>query len=67
MKSWLAVSCGEVADQERKHSGEEASEHLGASEKEASGIRGARLFERAFQAWIGPEIAWFERSRNCSE
>ena len=22
-----------------------------------------RLFERAFQAWIGPEIAWFERSQ----
>ena len=25
-----------------------------------------RLFERAFQAWIGPETAWFEQSRNCS-
>ena len=24
-----------------------------------------RSFERAFQAWIGPETAWFERSRNC--
>ena len=24
------------------------------------------LFERAFQAWIGPETAWFERSHNCS-
>ena len=24
------------------------------------------LFEHAFQAWIEPEIAWFERSRNCS-
>ena len=25
-----------------------------------------RLFERAFQAWIGPETAWFERNHNCS-
>ena len=40
MKSWLAISFGEVADQERKHLGEEASGHLGASGNEASGIRG---------------------------
>ena len=25
-----------------------------------------RLFERAFQALMGLENAWFERSRNCS-
>ena len=25
-----------------------------------------RLFDRAFQVRIEPEIAWFERSRNCS-
>ena len=43
MKSRLAVSFDEVADQERKHPSEGASRHLGASGKEASGIRGARL------------------------
>ena len=42
MKSWLAISFGEVAYRERKRPGEEASGHLGASGKEASGIRGAR-------------------------
>ena len=25
-----------------------------------------QLFERAFQEWIGPETAWFERSLNYS-
>ena len=24
-----------------------------------------RSFERAFKSWVGPEIIWFERSRNC--
>ena len=42
MKSQLAVF-GEVADRERKHPGERASRHLGASGKEASGIRGTRV------------------------
>ena len=42
MKSWLAISFGEVADRERKHLGEKASGHQGASGKEASGVRGAR-------------------------
>ena len=41
MKSQLAASFGEVTDRERKHPSEEASGHLGASRKEASGIRGA--------------------------
>ena len=41
MKSRLVVSFGEVSDQERKHPGEGASRHLGASGNEASGIRGA--------------------------
>ena len=54
MKSRLAVSFGEVADRERKHPGEEASGHLGASGKEASGIRGARAPEqRVSWAFIG--------------
>ena len=51
MKSRLAIF-GEVADQERKHPGVGASGHLGASEKEVSGIRGAwvprRKVARAF-------------------
>ena len=42
MESRLAVSFGKVANRERKHLGEEASGHQGASVKEASGIRGAR-------------------------
>ena len=25
-----------------------------------------RIFECSFQAWIGPETAWFERSQNRS-
>ena len=50
MESRLAVSFGKVADQERKHPGEEASRHLSASGKEASGIRGARAPERRV-AW----------------
>ena len=43
MKSRLAVSFGEAVDRERKYPGEGASGHLGASGKEASGIRGARV------------------------
>ena len=39
MESRLAVSFGRVVDRERKHPGEEASEHQGASGKEASGVR----------------------------
>ena len=60
MKSWLTVSFGEVADWERKHPGEGASGHLGASGNEASGIRGARVpgrkVARAFlgQLTLGP-------------
>ena len=42
MESRLAVSFGRVANRERKHSGEEASGHQGASGKEASGVRSAR-------------------------
>ena len=41
MKSRLAVSFGEVPDREMRHSSEGVSGHLGASGKEASGIRGA--------------------------
>ena len=48
IKSRLAVSVGEVVDREMKHPGEEASGHLGASGKEASGIRGTR----AFLGWL---------------
>ena len=43
MKSWLAISFGEVADRERRHSSEGVFGHLVASGKEASGIRGARV------------------------
>ena len=46
MKSRLTISFDEVADRERKHLGEEASGHLGASAKEASGIKSARAPER---------------------
>ena len=52
MKSRLVILFDEVADRERKHPGEEASGHLGASGKEASWIRGAwaprRRVARAF-------------------
>ena len=41
MKSRLAISFGEVVDQERRHLSEGVSGLLGASGKEASGIRGA--------------------------
>ena len=37
MKSRLVISFDEVADRERKHSGEEVSGHLGASGKEVPG------------------------------
>ena len=47
MKSRLEISFGEVADRERKHPGEEASRHLGASGKEAFGIRRARAESRS--------------------
>ena len=52
MESRLTVSFRKVADRERKHSGDEASGHQGASGKEASEIRGAwapgRRVARAF-------------------
>ena len=52
MKSWLAVSFGEVVDRERKHPGERASGNLDASRNEAFGISGAwvpgRKVARAF-------------------
>ena len=38
----MAVSLGRVTDRERKHPGEEASGHYGASGKEASGMIGIR-------------------------
>ena len=41
MKSRLVISFDEVIDREKKHPGEKASKHSGASGKEASGIRGA--------------------------
>ena len=50
MKSQLEISFGEVANRERKHPGEKASGHHGASGKEASGVRGARALERRV-AW----------------
>ena len=56
MESQLAVSFGKVAGRERKHPGDEASEHQGASGKEASEIRGARApggrVPRAFLGWL---------------
>ena len=51
MDSRLAVSFGKVADRERKHPGEEASRHLSASGKEASGIRGAQAESRPGVPW----------------
>ena len=42
MKSRLAISFDEVVDRERKHPGEKAFGHPGASGKEASGIRCTR-------------------------
>ena len=55
MKSQLAISFGEVADQARKHPGEEASGNLGASGKEASRIRSARAHGwRVAWAYLGP-------------
>ena len=54
MKSWLAISFGEVADREKKHPSEEASGHLDASGKEASRIRGARaLGLRVVRVFLG--------------
>ena len=54
MKSRLAISFGEVVDQEKKHPGEEASRHLGASGNEASEIRGARApGRRVARAFLG--------------
>ena len=54
MKSRLAVSFGEVVDRERRHPSEGVSGHLGASGKEASGIRGARVPGRKVsQAFLG--------------
>ena len=60
IKSRLAVLFGEVADRKRKHPSEGVSGHLGASRKEASRIRGARVpgrkVARAFlgRPTIGP-------------
>ena len=48
MKSRLAVSFGEVADRERRPPSEGIPGHLGASGKEASGVRGARVLRRKF-------------------
>ena len=57
MESWLAVLFGQVADRERKHPGEEASGHLGASGKEASRIRGAQAPGwRVARAFLGLSI-----------
>ena len=54
MKSRLAISFGEVVDRERKHQGEEASRHLGASGKEEFEIRGARASgQRVARAFLG--------------
>ena len=54
MKRQLTISFGEVADRERKHSGEETSGHLGASGKEASEIRGPRtLGRRVARVFLG--------------
>ena len=44
MKSWLAVSFGEVTDRERRHPSKGVSRHLGMSGKEASEIRVAQAF-----------------------
>ena len=50
----MVISFDEVADRERKHPGEEASGHLGALGKEASGIRGAWApGRRVAQAFLG--------------
>ena len=54
MESRLTVSFGKVADRERKHPGEEASGHQGASGKEASGIRGDRApGQKVARAFLG--------------
>ena len=54
MESRLAVSLGRVADRERKHPGEEASWHYGASGEEASGVRGDRApGRRVVRAFLG--------------
>ena len=54
MESRLTVLFGKVVDRERKHPGEEASEHLGASRKEAFEIRGTRAPERRVaRAFLG--------------
>ena len=54
MKIQLAVLFCEVVDRERKYPGEEASEHQGALGKEASGIRGARVFLGWLALRLGP-------------
>ena len=61
MKIRFTVSFGEVADRERKHPGEGASGHLGASRNEAFRIRGTRLLGRKValtflgQLTLGPD------------
>ena len=63
MKSRLAVLFGEVADRERRHPSEGVFGHLGASGKEAFGIRGARA--KGCPGVPGPADfrAWSCRSR----
>ena len=59
MKSRLAVSFGEVTARERKHPGEVATGHLGASGKKAFGIRGARAPRwRVAPAFLGQLTLW---------
>ena len=54
MESRLAASFGRVTDRERKHSGEEAFRHQGASGKEASGVRGSQApGRRVARAFLG--------------
>ena len=54
MESRLAILFGKVADRERKNPGEEAYGHLGASRKEAFGIRGTRApGQRVARAFLG--------------
>ena len=50
----MAVSFGRVTDRERKHPGEEASEHQSASEKESSGVRSVQApGQRVAGAFLG--------------
>ena len=54
MKSQLAVSFGAVVDRERRHPSEGVSGHLVAGGKEASEVRGVRVFgQRLSRAFLG--------------